>query len=269
MAVLSSLKHHLKRVPEHFGFDIVRKGTWIPVNRRAETSAELEAMYQRFVFPELSPRETRASLLARLEGTQVSEAIYVIEYLRRSLELGGDVCEFGVAQGATSALLADEIRSTDASLWLFDSFEGLPRPGEKDVLMDDIFGLGSMAAYEGTMAFGATGVMSRLSDIRFPLSRVRVVPGFVEETLEQRATLTGRVCFAYIDMDFYEPIRVALDFLHSVLPVGGHVVVDDYGRFSAGAQTAVDEFVMSRAGDYEVVHPLPPAGQFVVLARIS
>jgi O-methyltransferase len=40
---------------------------------------------------------------------------------------------------ATSALLANEIRSTERTLWLFDSFKGLGKPSEKDLLIDDIF----------------------------------------------------------------------------------------------------------------------------------
>ena len=43
------------------------------------------------------------------------------------------------------------MRSRDAILHLFDSFEGLPMPTERDQLKDDIFALGSMAAYAGAM----------------------------------------------------------------------------------------------------------------------
>ena len=64
-----------------------------------------------------------------LIGTTIGEAIYVIQNLHEGLRVSGDVCEFGVAQGATSRLLASEIMSTDRKLWLFDSFEGLPAPG--------------------------------------------------------------------------------------------------------------------------------------------
>lgn len=69
--------------------------------------------------------------MAKLLGTQISEAMYILVFLHRSLELDGDVCEFGVAQGATSALLANEIRTTQKNLWLFDSFKGLPKRNGK------------------------------------------------------------------------------------------------------------------------------------------
>ena len=108
------------------------------------------------LFPNPVP-EGRSELLAKLLGTQLSEAVYIINYLHRSLKLPGDVCEFGVAQGATSALLANEIRDTDKLLWLFDSFAGLPKPTEKDTLIHDIFGLGTIESTQGTMAYELRG----------------------------------------------------------------------------------------------------------------
>ncbi len=78
----------------------------------------------------------------------------MVLHLNRALGLDGDVCEFGVAQGATSALIANEIRGTEKDLWLFDSFEGLPKPTDHDILIDDIFNLGSIDRYQGTMACG-------------------------------------------------------------------------------------------------------------------
>jgi len=88
--------------------------------------------------------------MVQLMGTQLSEALHVVAHLNRTLHLEGDVCEFGVAQGATSALIANEIRETNKKLWLFDSFEGLPRPTEQDILIDDIFNLGSIEKYQGS-----------------------------------------------------------------------------------------------------------------------
>jgi len=249
-------------------YELVPAGSTLPLNRRAETAAELEALYRHFLFPSLPARPGRERLLARLEGTQLGEAIYILEHLHRSLALEGDVCEFGVAQGATSALLAGELVQTAKRLWLFDSFEGLPRPTDKDVLIDDIFELGSMERYAGTMAYGSEHVIGRLREVGFPGSRVSIVPGFIERTIDKPG-LPARVCFAYVDFDFYEPIKLALDFLDRVLPVGGHVVVDDYGWFSAGAKSAVDEFARAQGARYELTLPIPSAGKFAVLKRAA
>jgi hypothetical protein len=98
------------------------------------------------------------------------------------------------------------------------------------------------------------------------LGRVKVVPGFIEKTAKY-ANLPKEVCFAYVDFDLYEPVRIALELLDSRLPIGGVVIVDDYGFFSEGAQAAVDEFVEARERRY-TKDPSPEwASRFCVLRR--
>lgn len=231
-----------------------------------ELITEVQGLFQQLNISKLPAREGRTELLSQLFGTNISEAMYLLEYLHRSLPLEGDVCEFGVAQGATSALIANEIRATDKHLWLFDSFEGLPKPGEKDQLIDDIFNLGSMEKYQGQMACAQDLVESRLQAISFPPERVKIVAGFIEET-NGRPPLPDKVCFAYIDFDFYDPIRLVLEFLHERLSRGSFLMVDDYGFFSSGAQTAVDEFVGKHGEAYDLILPPKFAGHFSILHR--
>ncbi len=237
---------------------------------RKGDARELEAMYRQFVLPGLRPREGRDEALHRLIGTTVGEGLYICEGLQRALGAAGDVCEFGVAQGATSRLLASELlgdpRGRGRQLWLFDSFEGLPKPSPKDRLIDDIFQLGSMDAYAGTMRCPRELVEAKLRDVGFPAERTRIVPGWIDRTLAQEP-LPERVAFAYVDFDFYDPIRIALEWLEQRLPSGGVVVVDDYGFFSEGAQAAVDEFLATRSGGWDFTLPVDAAGKFCVLSR--
>jgi hypothetical protein len=76
-----------------------------------------------------------------------------------------------------------------------------------------------------------------------------------------------KICFAYVDFDFYEPIGDALQFTHGRLSAGGVIVVDDYGYFSAGAQRAVDEFMESKRDVYEFRLCNPDYGHFCILRR--
>jgi hypothetical protein len=184
------------------------------------------------------------------------------------LKLPGDVCEFGIAQGATSALLANEIRDTDKLLWLFDSFAGLPKPTEKDTLIDDSFGLGTIEKYQGAMMYGINEVLERLRAISYPSSRVKIVPGFIENTISL-VDLPDKVCFAYVDFDFYEPILIALNYLNEHLSMGGCMVVDDYGVFSSGAGAAVDEFLAAHPSQYDFVLPHKSAVHVVILSKIA
>ncbi len=218
------------------------------------------------LFPRLPEQEGRTALLARLLGTGISQSMYLLDQLHSTLQEAGDVCEFGVAQGATSALLANEIRAIGKRLWLYDTFTGLPKPSPKDQLKDDIFGLGSIERYEGEMRCDAEEVRTRLSDIGFPEDRFAVRAGLVEATLTPENG-PAKVCFAYVDFDFYAPILHALDYLHHHLSPGGRVMVDDYDFFSTGAKTAVDEFMQRHRNAYRLTLPRRFAGHFCMLER--
>ncbi len=236
------------------------------VKKYTDLIEEMHGCFSTLIFPEMPACDRRVELMSLLLGTNVSEALYILAHLHRALRLAGAVCEFGVAQGATSALLANEIRATDKDLWLFDSFQGLPRPTEKDLLINDIFNLGSMDKYAGTMSCQAGEVKSRLRNIDFPPSRIRIIPGFIEETVCLPG-LPSQVCFAYVDFDLYNPIGVALKFLHERLSTGGYIIVDDYGCFSQGAKTAVDEFMVEHGDDYRLTLPYAFSGHFAILQK--
>ncbi|MBP7141026.1 MAG: class I SAM-dependent methyltransferase [Opitutaceae bacterium] len=229
---------------------------------------ELHDALKATCFQGLRDRQGRKELMTRLLGTGISQAMYLVSELQAAMVQPGDVCEFGVAQGATSALLANEIRETEKTLWLYDSFAGLPKPSSKDSLKDDIFNLGSMARYEGEMRCDIEEVQVRLRQISFPESRVQLRPGLVEETLTDENG-PRQVCFAYVDFDFYAGITHALGYLHRHLAPGGRIVVDDYDFFSTGAKTAVDEFVSRHHGAYELILPQAFAGHFCILRPVE
>jgi hypothetical protein len=219
----------------------------------------------------IPPNEMRPKLLARLMGTPPSEAYFIVQALARCKDLPGDVCEFGVAQGETSALIANEIFSqNNKTLHLFDSFMGLPRPSDKDKLKDDMFLLGSMEAYAGTMASPEQMVRSRLKAISFPEQRYVIHKGFIERLTHEDQSLPKEVCFAYVDFDLYEPIKIALEFLHGVTVVDSMIIVDDYDFFSTGAKTAVDEFIQEKTlmgPRYECTIPNTQYGYFAILTK--
>ena len=218
----------------------------------------------------ITANEIRLQLLARLLGTQPAEAYFIVHALATSKDIKGDVCEFGVANGDTSALIANEIQSSNKVLHLFDSFAGLPKPSEKDHLKDDIFSLGTMEAYAGTMSCPEEMVHARLGSISFPEHRFIVHKGFIDQVFKDDRNLPKEVSFAYVDFDFYEPIKLALDFLDRATSPGSKIIVDDYDFFSTGAKTAVDEFLAeknSKVNTYECLVPNTRYGCFAVLTK--
>jgi O-methyltransferase len=233
---------------------------------QAQTIRELIAVAQLSVLPRLSVSGRQFDGLCRLYGTTPLEALYLIDNLTVSLNVEGDVCEFGVAQGRTSGLIAATLQENKSAkrLWLYDSFEGLPAPSEKDILLHDIFGLGSVGAYKGQLSIPETEVVHELSRIGFPIGQTELCKGWIEDSL-----IAGRhpdkVAFAYLDMDFYQSTADTLRMLIEHMPAGGGIIIDDYGFFSAGVQTAVQEIMAAYPNVFDFDQPF--GFKFAVLRR--
>ncbi|HYQ03662.1 MAG TPA: TylF/MycF/NovP-related O-methyltransferase [Polyangiaceae bacterium] len=262
------MKRQIRNLLATAGYKIERTRNPNPLEGKYQRALrEVYGCYRDLKFQSLPEPDARTiELMARLDGTQASEAVYLLNALHAIQSLDGDVCEFGVAQGYTSALIGHTILPTKKTFWLFDSFEGLPAPTTKDKLKDDVLNLKSMEAYQGTMAYAQQVLLGSLKGVNFPLIRTKIIDGFIEKTILS-ATMPSKVSFAYVDFDFYEPIKIALDFLHKVLAKGGIVIVDDYDYFSEGAKIAVDEFVAEHPADYAFEVPIPSAGKFALLTR--
>ena len=203
----------------------------------------------------VSPEGKRSKLLASLTATSIVEALFILKYLYTAMEVEGDICEFGVAAGATSALLANEIRSTSRHIWLFDSFAGLPEPTESDQIVNT-------RDWIGAMCFPRFVVEKRLREIGFPQDRVHIVAGFFPQSAKRNAP--DRVCFAYVDFDLHGPIRDALEFVDQRMPKGGTIVVDDYVHsIFLGARKAVDDFVSGR--DFNIL--ISEYDKFAILTK--
>lgn len=264
-----SLKKFVNSIIDNFGFQIVSSIEMsLLKNKYIDVTEELQQCFREEIFPDIPKNGTRSKLIANLIGTTPSESIYLINYLHQSMKFDGDICEFGVAQGRTSTLLANEISGTNRNLWLYDSFQGLPKPTEKDHLIDDIFHLGEMGKYQGTMSSPRKMVEAELKTINFPEKKLNIHEGFIEGVIDS-AKMPDKVCFAYADFDFYQPILDVLMSLDNCLVVGGHVMVDDYEFFSSGVKTAVEEFMADHKGKYELILPKKFAGKFCILKRVG
>lgn len=148
----------------------------------------------------------------------------------------GAIVECGVFKGGAAALMAHETRGAREML-LFDSFEGLPAPGDKDGLIaQQQFQPGWCASTEEDVRriFGKLGVLNE---------RVHLVKGWFHETLPE--TRVPPIALLHIDADWYGSVKVVLDTLFDRVVAGGYVVIDDYGRWE-GCTRAVDEFLAAR-----------------------
>jgi hypothetical protein len=122
------------------------------------------------------------------------------------------------------------------------------------------------------MSYPERLVVNRLNNMNFPGNRYTIHKGFIERTLQkENGSLPNEISFAYVDLDFYIPIKNALAFLHNKLNTGSVIFVDDYDYFSTGAKKAVDEFINennSSQKNYVVDIPNTNFGYFAIITKI-
>lgn len=254
-----------------FGYEIVKSASGLPSSGLLFSNFSNLALTFEFIFSRIfkvnfDKNSLRILLLSRLRGTPPAEAFFIIMALFETRNIIGEICEFGVAQGETSALIANEIQAGDKIFHIFDSFQGLSKPTHEDELKDDIFALGQISAYKGTMSFQKDWVISRLRAFWFPIHRYVLHEGFIEDVINASLNLPEKVSFAYLDFDLYSPIKAALNFLNNRTVIGSIIIIDDYDFFSTGVKKAVDEFVQNNT-EYQIEIPDVDFGHFAILRK--
>jgi O-methyltransferase len=208
-------------------------------------------------------------LLLELKGTSLVEGLNITNSLVKVLDLDGDVCEFGVAQGKTSKLIGYIINNTEKKLFLFDSFKGLPKPTKEDKLKDDIFNLKEINNYEGKMSHGKEKVLNEMKMINFHKERLVINEGFFYKKNIINFNLPKNVVFAYLDYDFYQPTLDALNMLENIIVEKGIIIVDDYDFFSTGVKTAVDSWIDKNKDVFKMQKIKTLISNFVIIEKLK
>ena len=161
--------------------------------------------------------------------------------------IGGDVVECGVWRGGSMHAVARTLHAagdTSRDLHLFDTYEGMPAAGEKDVRHD---GRPAAELLETLPRESKTWAVASLEDVReafasvpYPAERVHFVKGRVEATVPERAP--EQIALLRLDTDWYESTKHELEHLYPRLASGGVLILDDYGWWK-GAREAVDEWL--------------------------
>lgn len=164
-------------------------------------------------------------------------------------DVPGDLVETGVWRGGASifmraVLAAHGVR--DRTVWLADSFEGLPPP-DPDQYPDDA---GSELHEDDPLRVTIEEVENNFRKYGLLDGQVRFLKGWFKDTLPSAPI--EQIAVLRLDGDMYESTIQALDALYPKLAVGGHVIVDDYGAI-AGCRLAVTDFRERHGIDDEIV----------------
>jgi len=169
-----------------------------------------------------------------------------VEYIINA-EIPGDFVECGVWKGGSSMIMAhtlQKIGDLSRNIYLYDTFEGMVKPTEKDIKISD-----SMPAIEKWEKIGRDSnkwAFSSIEDVRknmmstgYPLDKFIFVKGRIEETIPGK--VPQRISILRLDTDWYESTYHELKHLFPLLSAEGVLVIDDYGYW-AGAKEAVDKY---------------------------
>lgn len=175
-------------------------------------------------------------------------------YLNRSA-LPGAIVECGVWNGGSAAMMTAACRDTGFArdLWLFDSFEGLPRPTQNDNQTERTH------YFEGWNKGSIENVERIFRKLDLPLDKVNFVKGWFDQTLPN-ATVP-QIALLHIDADWYDSVSTVLNQLYDRITPGGYVVLDDYD-FWEGCNRAVHDFLDSRGIPRAALHTVGGMGAY-------
>jgi O-methyltransferase len=149
----------------------------------------------------------------------------------------GDLIETGVWRGGASILMRGVLRAygvRDRSVWVADSFEGLPPPDAARYPADE----GDLHHENRLLAVSLEEVQENFRKYGLLDDRVRFLKGWFKDTLPYAPI--ERLAVARLDGDMYESTMDALRSLYPKLQPGGYLIVDDYGAIPACRQAVTD-----------------------------
>jgi hypothetical protein len=197
---------------------------------------------------------------------RVASLINAVNYLSAN-RIPGDIVECGVWRGGSmmaTALTLLKHGDTSRSLYLYDTFEGMPAPTDQDKRWD---GTPAAVQRDEVLRSGQNWCHASFEDVQenifstgYPREKIFLVKGLVEQTIPR--TLPGPTALLRLDTDWYESTKHELVHLFPLLAPKGILILDDYG-FWQGARRAVDEYF---AGKFIYLHRIDNTGRLLVKA---
>jgi hypothetical protein len=178
--------------------------------------------------------------------------IRAIDYLVKN-KIPGDIVECGVWKGGSMMLVAKrllQLNDGNRALFLFDTFEGMSEPDERDVNSVDNKTAQELLNKEKKLDGNNVWCYSSLEEVKSNLrktnyssEKIFYFKGKVEQTLPEPSI--GNIALLRLDTDWYESTKHELEVLYDKVVEGGVLIIDDYGHWS-GSRKAVDEFIKKR-----------------------
>jgi O-methyltransferase len=163
-----------------------------------------------------------------------------IEYCLNKIiddNIPGDVIETGVWRGGATILMKAILKSrniTDKTVWVADSFEGLPKPNAKKYAADT----GDKHHTMNELAISKEIVENNFRKYNLLDDNVKFLKGWFKDTLPTAPI--KQLSLIRLDGDMYESTMDGISNLYPKLAKGGYLLVDDFGGLEGCRQAILD-----------------------------
>lgn len=160
-------------------------------------------------------------------------------------KIPGDMIETGVWRGGAVIFMRAALKAygvTDRTVWVADSFEGLPEPdAEKFPLEAKAFHGVVQSKVMNHLAVGIEDVKRNFEIFDLLDNQVQFLKGWFKDTL--KTSPIKQLSILRLDGDHYDSTMDALTGLYDRVSPGGFIIVDDYGEESwTYCKKAVEDF---------------------------
>jgi O-methyltransferase len=225
----------IKKALNLIGFDLVKKGH--------KSLKPVYDEYAEFIDIYESCKEYSMTGIERMYALYKS-----VEYIVKN-KIEGNFVECGVWRGGSSMVIAKTLlkfNCTDKHLYLYDTYEGMSAPTEKDVnkdgyLADKMMKDANIEDQNSVWCFAdLEDVKNNMRNTGYPFSNISFVKGKVEDTIPNLKP-DNKISLLRLDTDWYESTLHEMTHLYPLLASKGVLIIDDYGHWQ-GARQAVDEY---------------------------
>ena len=153
------------------------------------------------------------------------EEVYTIySSIKATRDLEGDIAEVGVWKGGSAKVIC-EIKGDNKSLYLFDTFEGMP---------DGLINPEKDRWREGSHTDTS---LDQVKEYLKNYNKVYFLKGLVPNSIYQDKTYSvkdKKFCFVHLDVDLYQSTLDALKFFWPRMTQGGRIVSHNYNLSAEG-----------------------------------
>jgi len=205
------------------------------------------------------------------------DTVEAILYCEKN-KIPGSYVECGVFEGKHPMMACMTIIKNNYELrdvYLFDTFEGLTKPGKYDYsTKDPVYHMDNYTVIkewerqqinENTNRWclcSLENVKKNMYMTGYPENKLHFIKGDVMKTLEDEKNIPEQISILRLDTDWYESSKFELEKLYNKVSDGGVVILDDYFHWD-GQRRATDEFFEENNIIKEVIRNNKQTGYFI------